>query len=90
MGDKRFPNRQMTIIDGFLRPEFGIRDITRQESRGTRGTDNEYSVEDLTEAIKQGLREVSAYRRGEIDLPTFDRFLKRALLRRFTPYHKIM
>ena len=67
----------MTIIGGFLRPEFGIRDITRQKSRGTQGTDNEYSVEVLTEAIKQGLREVSAYRCGEIDLPTFDRFLKR-------------
>lgn len=33
-------------------------------------------MEDLTESIMQGLREVYAHQRGEIYLPTFDEFVK--------------
>jgi addiction module HigA family antidote len=31
-------------------------------------------MEDVTESVKQGLREVAAYQRGEIELPTLEEF----------------
>ncbi|WP_141699103.1 hypothetical protein [Candidatus Thiosymbion oneisti] len=66
----------MTAPDMTIEAHPSVRDMTKGGLRDGRDTDDEYDMEDLTESIIQGLREVYAYKRGEIYLPTFDEFVK--------------
>ncbi len=71
------PEEHRAIKARALMRGISLREYVLEKLRADQNPDeDEYDMEDLTESIKQGLREVAAYQRGEIELPTFDEFIK--------------